>query len=205
MRQRRVSRCAVTFPERGPSLHYLAPTMRHASLSPAPQDDLVQRHADLVYRVVLNLLRDADEAADAAQEALVKVWRGCAEVPETSQRAWCARVARNCALDHIRRRRSRPQPARDPETLMEPLADTPSPEADAESAEFQRQLDRALATLDEPYRSIVILREVEGLAYQEVADTLDLPLGTMKVYLHRAKKRLREALVLAAPELIPVP
>ncbi|OZC02635.1 RNA polymerase sigma factor [Rubricoccus marinus] len=179
--------------------------MRHATSSLAPQDDLVRRHADLVYRVVLNLLRDADEAADAAQEALVKVWRGCAEIPETSQRAWCCRVARNCALDHIRRRRSRPQPAHDPQTLMEPLAETPSPEEDAESAEFQRELDRALATLDEPYRSIVILREVEGLAYQEVADTLDLPLNTMKVYLHRAKRRLREALVLAAPDLIPIP
>jgi len=177
--------------------------MRHAPLSPAPQDDLVRQHADLVYRVVLNLLRDADEAADAAQEALVKVWRGCAEVPDVKQRAWCARVARNCALDHIRRRKSRPQPARNPEHLPEPLADTPSPEADAESAEFQRELDRALDTLDEPYRSIVVLREVEGLAYQEVADTLDLPLNTMKVYLHRAKRRLRDALALSAPELIP--
>ena len=172
---------------------------------PASPDDIVRHHADLVYRVVLNLLRDADEAADAAQEALVKVWRGCATVPEAKRRAWCARVARNAALDHIRRRNVRPRPAADPDSLPEPLSQTPAPDAHAEAAEFQRELDRALDTLGEPYRSIVVLREVEGLAYQEVADTLDLPLNTMKVYLHRAKKRLREALSAQAPELIPAP
>ena len=172
--------------------------------SPSP-DDLVRHHADLVYRVVLSVLRNADEAADAAQEALVKVWRGCAAIPDAKRRAWCARVARNAALDHLRRRKSRPQPATDPGAMPEPLATTPAPDARAESAEFQRELDRALATLGEPYRSIVVLREVEGLAYQEVADTLDLPLNTMKVYLHRAKKRLRETLAAQAPELVPVP
>ena len=177
--------------------------MHAATLLTAHPDEIVRRHADLVYRVVLNLLRDADEAADAAQEALVKVWRGCAEIPESSHRAWCARVARNAALDHLRRRNARPQPAREPEHLPELISTTPSPEEDPEAAEFQCALDRALDDLGEPYRSIVVLREMEGLAYQEVADTLDLPLNTMKVYLHRAKRRLREALALSVPELIP--
>ncbi|MEM1053967.1 MAG: sigma-70 family RNA polymerase sigma factor [Bacteroidota bacterium] len=168
--------------------------------SPSP-DAIVQHHADLVYRVVLSLLRDPDEAADAAQEALVKVWKGCTGIPAASLRAWCARVARNAALDHLRRRKVRPQPAK--EELPEPTSASPLPDARAEAAELDREIDRALDTLGEPYRSIVVLREIEGLAYQEVADTLDLPLNTMKVYLHRAKRRLREAIAQRAPELVP--
>lgn len=168
---------------------------------PSTPDAVVHQHADLVYRVALGLLRHPDEAADAAQEALVKVWRGCVGVPEPKLAAWCARVARNAALDHLRRRKVRPRPAA--EDLPEPESADPLPDADAETAELDRQLDRALGTLDEPYRSIVVLREVEGLAYQEVADALDLPLNTMKVYLHRAKRRLREAIAERAPELVP--
>jgi RNA polymerase sigma-70 factor (ECF subfamily) len=169
---------------------------------PDDADDAVREHADLVYRVALRVLRNEGDAADAAQEALVKVWRHVAGVPAARRRAWCARVARNAALDAVRRRKVRPQPARDM-VLPEPRASTPLPDADAEGAEFRGHLDVALDGLGEPYRSVVVLREVEGLSYQEVADALDLPLNTMKVYLHRAKGRLRTALRQSAPELVP--
>ena len=96
-----------------------------------------------------------------------------------------------------------PNPLASPSNLPELISTTPSPEEDSVAAEFHSALDRALDELGEPYRSIVVLREMEGLAYQEIADTLDLPLNTMKVYLHRAKRRLREALALSVPELIP--
>ena len=170
---------------------------------PLSPDSVVQCHADLVYRVALNLLRDPDEAADAAQEALVKVWQGCAGVPEAKLAAWCARVSRNACLDHLRRRKVRPQPFKDPALAPEKVSTSPLPDDDAEADEFNRHLDVALGQLGEPYRSIVVLREVEGLAYQEVADALDLPLNTMKVYLHRAKRRLRDLLAASAPDLIP--
>ena len=62
---------------------------------------------------------------------------------------------------------------------------------------------RAVGSLDEPYRSILVLREIEGLAYAEIADALDLPLNTLKVYLHRARRRCRAALLASAPELVP--
>ena len=171
--------------------------------APADPDDAVREHADLVYRVALRVLRNEGDAADAAQEALVKVWQHGAGVPPERRRAWCARVARNAALDAIRRRKVRPQPVRNPDVLLEPPSTRPLPDADAEGAEFRRRLDAALDGLGEPYRSVVVLREVEGLSYQEVADALDLPLNTMKVYLHRAKGRLREALRRSAPELVP--
>lgn len=170
---------------------------------PSPRDALVLEHADLVYRVVLRILRSPDDAADVTQEALVKVWRRGDAVAADRRRAWCARVARNAALDHLRRRACRPCVPVDPDRHPEPVSMHPLPDGDAEGADVRRLLVGALDGLDEPYRSIVVLREVEGLAYQEIADALDLPLNTMKVYLHRAKKRLREALLQADPQLMP--
>ncbi len=165
-------------------------------------DALVRQHADLVYRVALRVTGTADDAADAAQEALVKVWRGIASVPSEHHRAWCARVARNAALDLLRRRSVRPA-AGLAEAITEPPSDTPLPDDHAEASDLRTELTRAVDTLDEPYRSILVLREIEGLAYQEIADALDLPLNTLKVYLHRARHRVRAALAASAPELVP--
>ena len=164
-------------------------------------DQLVRQHADLAYRVCLQITGDRDDAADATQRVLVKLWQRGGDVAEASRRAWTARVARNEALDALRRRAARPAPAAT--ALPEPAGQDALPDADAESSDLRRYLDAAVASLDEPYRSIVVLREVEGLAYAEIAEALDLPLNTLKVYLHRARKRLRHALRTAAPDLVP--
>ncbi len=165
-------------------------------------DALVREHADLVYRVALRVTGAPDDAADAAQDALVKVWRGIEAVDPERRRAWAARVARNASLDLIRRRSVRPRPgAFDP--APEPEASDPLPDSDAEASDLRTCLARAVGTLSEPYRSILVLREIEGLAYAEIADALDLPLNTLKVYLLRARRRVREALAATAPELVP--
>ena len=165
-------------------------------------DTLVRQHADLVYRVALRVTGTADDAADAAQDALVKVWRGISEVEASRHRAWCARVARNAALDLLRRRSVRPAPGR-VEAIAEPKASDLLPDDVAEAGDLRVELARAVGSLDEPYRSILVLREVEGLAYAEIADALGLPLNTLKVYLHRARRRCRAALLASAPELVP--
>ena len=165
-------------------------------------DALVRQHADLVYRVALRVTGTPADAADAAQEALVKVWRGIADVHADRQRAWAARVARNAALDLLRRRSVRPAPGL-AEAVCEPHSDRPLPDDDAEAGELRAELARAVGGLDEPYRSILVLREIEGLAYAEIADALDLPLNTLKVYLMRARRRVRDAVAAAAPELVP--
>ena len=165
-------------------------------------DALVRQHADLVYRVALRVTGTPADAADAAQEALVKIWRGIGAVDAERQRAWAARVARNASLDLLRRRAVRPAPGR-AEAVAEPCSEDVTPDIHAESSDLRVQLTRAIDTLSEPYRSILVFREIEGLAYAEIADALDLPLNTLKVYLHRARTRVRHALTLAAPELIP--
>lgn len=165
-------------------------------------DALVHQHADLVYRVALRVAGSPDDAADAAQDALVKVWQKIAEVPEDRRRAWAARVARNAALDLRRRRSVRPAPGRE-EPISDPAFDGLDPGDDAEVSDLRTELERALGTLDEPYRSILVLRDVEGLSYAEIADALALPLNTMKVYLMRARRRARAALCASAPDLAP--
>ncbi len=165
-------------------------------------DALLRQHADLVYRVALRVTGTPADAADAAQDALVKVWRGIEAVPTDRQRAWAARVARNASLDLLRRRAVRPAPGL-AHAIAEPSADAPLPDDDAEAGELRVQLTRAVDSLDEPYRSILVLREIEGFAYAEIADALDLPLNTLKVYLMRARRRVRQAVAEAAPELVP--
>ena len=165
-------------------------------------DALLRQHADLVYRVALRVTGTADDAADAAQDALVKVWKGIADVPADRHRAWCARVARNAALDLLRRRRVRPAAGR-AEPVAEPACAAPLPDHRAEADDLRAELARAVDGLGEPFRSILVLREVEGLSYAEIGDALDLPLTTVKVYLHRARRRARAALADSAPELVP--
>jgi len=167
-------------------------------------DALVRLHSDLVYRVALRVTGSAEDAADAAQEALVSVWRHGAAVPADRQRAWAARVGRNAALDLVRRRAVRPRPILS-DVALDPACSGPLPDAAAEEADLRAGLAEALGGLGEPFRSLVVLRDVEGLAYDEISEALGLPLTTVKVYLHRARTRLRAALQTSVPDLVPCP
>ena len=170
-------------------------------LSHDDRDARVRQYADLVYRTALRIVGGTDDAADVTQEALVRIWQKGDAVPAAKLRAWCARVARNAALDHLRRGSVRPHTWERDTPMPDGDLHAPSPADDAEQADLRRHLDRAIAALDEPYRSIVVLREIEGLSYAEVSDALDLPLNTMKVYLHRARRRLRLGLRATLPAL----
>jgi len=192
---------AVTFRKWPASVSY-GPPNRPPLTRPMLPDALVRLHADLVYRVAVRVTGSAEDAADATQDALVKLWQHGAEVPEDRQRAWAARVARNSALDLVRRRNVRPQPIA-ADVDLDPICADPLPDTHAESGDLRGYLDAALASLGEPFRSLVVLRDVEGLAYDEIAEALSLPLTTVKVYLHRARTRLRAALQTSVPDLVP--
>ncbi|MDX1420480.1 MAG: RNA polymerase sigma factor [Rubricoccaceae bacterium] len=157
-------------------------------------------HRHRVYRVALRLTGCRDDAADVTQEVLVRLWRHGDRVDEAKRTAWALRVTRNAALDLLRSRQTRTRYtlAHDGLTAAAP-ADDHAPDDLAEAADVRRHLDHALDGLDEPYKSIVVLREIEGLPYQDIADALELPLNTLKVYLHRARRRLRDALRTTLP------
>jgi RNA polymerase sigma-70 factor (ECF subfamily) len=164
---------------------------------------LLRPHADRVFSLALRLLGDRDEAADVTQDVLVRLWQHARELPDERRTAWTLRVTRNACLDAIRARRVRAAVALD--DAPEPAGHDPSPTDEAEAADLRPHLNAALDSLGEPFKSIVVLREVEGYAYNEIADALELPLTTVKVYLHRARQRLRDILRVRLPaEALPL-
>lgn len=151
---------------------------------------LCQQHRQRIFTYARYYLGNSEDAEDATQEVLLRLWRqgegiGPADVPR-----WLTRVARNICLDQLRRRRTR----RETEAAPELPGAAPGPAEELEQAEFRRRLQRALGGLEETPRSLVVLRDIQGLSYDEIAEALDMPLNRVKVYLHRARQKLRQIL-----------
>jgi RNA polymerase sigma-70 factor (ECF subfamily) len=157
----------------------------------------VERHQRRVFTLAWYLLSDREEAEDVTQEVLIRMWRSGGRVAPERLEAWLLRVTRNASYDRLRSRRSAGKVfAADlvDGTASVALADGPSPERVLHDAEIGRQLCEAVGELREPAKSIVILREIQGLSYRQIADVLELPLSTVRVSLHRGRRRLRELL-----------
>ncbi len=154
----------------------------------------VAEHKDRVFGYAVRLLGDREEARDVAQEALVRLWQHRGRVDEGAARPWLLRTTHNLGLDRIRRRTFRNETRF--ERIGPVLRDgTPSPERAAAAELIRKAIADALDALSPRDRAIVILREVQGLAYEEIAEVLGVPLGTLKAALHRSREKLREALV----------
>jgi RNA polymerase sigma-70 factor (ECF subfamily) len=163
--------------------------------------DLVLRFERPVYALILRMVREAETAEDLAQEVFVKAYRHLASYdPRRKFASWLFKVAHNTTIDHLRRAQLDTVPLaaeqEDGGGLLAVLADasTESPAAAAERRDMARALERAIARLRPDYREAVVLRYVEGLAYQEICEVLALPVGTVKTNLHRARKELAESM-----------
>jgi RNA polymerase sigma-70 factor, ECF subfamily len=163
--------------------------------------DLVLRFERPVYALILRMVHEAETAEDLAQEVFVKAYRHLASYdPRRKFASWLFKVAHNSTIDHLRRAQLDTVPLaaeqEDGGGLLAVLADTSaeSPAAAAERRDMARALERAIARLRPEYREAVVLRYVEGLAYQEICEVLGLPAGTVKTNLHRARKELAEAM-----------
>jgi RNA polymerase sigma-70 factor (ECF subfamily) len=150
---------------------------------------------DRVHGYAVLILRDGAEAQDVAQEALVRMWRERARVEDEGAKTWLLRTAHNLCIDRLRRRRVRGEVADGEEVVTWRADDRPDPERQAAAARLGERIRSALGELSEIDRAVVVLREVEGLSYDEIAAMLGMPLGTLKARLHRARERLRERLV----------
>ena len=159
----------------------------------------VLAHKDRVYSYATYLLSDREEGLDVAQEAFVRLWQHRDRIPAGggAARAWLLRTAHNLCMDRLRLRRTRPQV--DPKLLeLLPAADVQcSPQRRQEGRELHTSIMNALAQLSPRDRAVVVLREMHGLSYEELSRSLDLPLGTLKAVLHRARGRLRNHLLAA--------
>lgn len=157
----------------------------------------VERFQDRVFTYARYLLGSPEEAEDVTQDVLLKLWRHRATVDSEHPGPWLLRVTRNACIDRLRRRRFRLVPIADSSAVEGEvvLRDTaPGPEDRSRTSELGRRLEAALDDLEEPYRSIVVLREIQGCKYREIAEALEMPLNTVKVYLHRGRARLRRIL-----------
>jgi RNA polymerase sigma-70 factor (ECF subfamily) len=161
-------------------------------------EDTAHRYQRRVYSFARYLLSSREEAEDVTQEVLLRLWRHRDGVDEERLGGWLLRVTRNACYDLLRKRRSEAAAGLSP-TLDDVAAEAvasaePDPRAQAEAAEFRRRLLAALADLGEPYKSIVILREVQGLPHREIGEALGIPEVTVRVHLHRGRRKLRERL-----------
>jgi len=161
----------------------------------AAQEILVRQCQDRVYRLACSLLNHPEEALDATQEALVAMLRSLGSFRgQSAFRTWLYRLTTNVCLSYRRRLRVRTRLV----TSL-PDEDYPAPEEGPHELTLQRELQATvrelLAGLPPGYREVVVLREVEGLAYEEIAQALQLPLGTVQSRLSRGRQMLKRALL----------
>ncbi len=153
-------------------------------------ESLIQGEEIKIYHVCLGMMRDKEDAKDMAQECFLKAWRGLARFDGRSGlETWLYRIAVNTCLDELRRRKREHTVSAEmlAEEGWEPADDRKDfTDSQAEKAEI---LD-ALQQMDEDARTVIILRDMKGLSYEEIAEMLDCPTGTVRSRLNRARKKL---------------
>ncbi len=167
--------------------------------------ELVRRYERPVFSLIFRMVRDRETAEDLAQDTFIKVLNNIDRYrPEFKLSSWLFKIANNVTIDHLRRRQLATvslDGSPHAQTAAEAQATSLDVESRGESAleaiesrELGTAIEQAIGKLRPEYRSCILLRHVEGRSYEEIAATLDLPLGTVKTYIHRARHELREAL-----------
>ncbi|MEM7625638.1 MAG: sigma-70 family RNA polymerase sigma factor [Planctomycetota bacterium] len=184
--------------------------------------ELLRTHQQRIYHVCLRMVSQPDDAAELAQDVMVKVvqkidgFRGDAKLS-----TWMTRIAMNLSISHLRKRRLRHTVSIDAASGAGPAATSghasdngtglslagrlpddrePGPERCVEQKEMLDELQRAIAGLDDDQRAVLVLRDVEQWDYQQIAETLELPVGTVKSRLFRARLALRQRMDPASAE-----
>ncbi len=160
-------------------------------------NDIVTCYQDFLYGLVARLVPDRDQAADVVQEAFFSAYRNIRSFRGGNVRSWLARIAVNGAMDLQRARRRRPvqpYPELEDDAWQPPAGDEADPEVLATRAELSQALGRALALITSDQRASIVLFDVEGFDYGEIAEMTGVSLGTVKSRIHRGRLALREIL-----------
>ena len=163
-------------------------------------ESLVHLYEKRVFALTLRMCGDREDAAEAAQEAFLAAWQGLAFFRgDSSFSTWLYRLASNACVDLLRREsrhRTAAGPSLDDEELNLEVPDAmPSPQDEAERRELREEIERGLAALSPEHREVLVLRELHQLSYDEIAETLDLDVGTVKSRISRGRKQLRNFLL----------
>ncbi len=157
-------------------------------------EEVAHDHGRFLYTVAYRLTMNHDDAQDLVQDVLLRVNRGLATYRPGSLEGWLSRITTNAFLDRVRAKKRRPLDALpdDPERVLPASA---SADEALAKAQLPDDVQAALVALPEDYRAAVVLCDVVGFSYQEIAESLDLPVGTVRSRIHRGRSRLREVLV----------
>lgn len=160
--------------------------------------ELVQMYESKAYHLALRMCGNAEDAGDVAQDAFLAVWRGLPSFRgESGFSTWLYRLVSNAAIDHLRRTKHQRAAVSldDGEWRPDVVDEAPSPQERAERVELRDAVAQGLERLSDDHRTILVMREVQELSYEEIAQTLSLDMGTVKSRISRARNSLRKILL----------
>ena len=174
-------------------------TERVAGEAPMDWQSIVDQHSDRVFRLALRLTGNRHDAEDLTQEVFVRVFRSLHTYQPGTFEGWLHRITTNLFLDQARRKQRIRFDALSDERAERLTSASAAPDAAYADRTFDDDVELALASLPPEFRAAVVLCDVEGLSYQEIADIMDAKLGTVRSRIHRGRAMLREALAHRAP------
>ena len=172
-----------------------------APFEPPSWEQIVTEHSARVYRLAYRLSGNQHDAEDLTQETFIRVFRSLSSYTPGTFEGWLHRITTNLFLDQVRRRRRiRMVPLGDDAQHVAGPVGLGSPERGFEHTNMDQDVQRALDALSPEFRAAVVLCDIEGLSYEEIAATLGIKLGTVRSRIHRARTQLRQSLAHRAPE-----
>ena len=162
-------------------------------------EELLEKYKNPVFSICLRMVRNHTDAEDLAQDVFIRTFSVLDRYdPSYPFSSWLFRIASNLCIDYLRKKRGtyvyldEPIEGKDGEMSRQLPSHLPKPDREMESKEMMLALEEAIGTLPEHYRIIVVLRHQEQLSYEEISDSLGIPLGTVKARIHRARNMIKD-------------
>ncbi len=171
---------------------------------PPTWEEIVEQHSARVYRLAYRLTGNVHDAEDLTHDVFIRVFRSLSSYTPGTFEGWLHRITTNVFLDKMRRKQRIRFDALSDESAARLPSRGPGPEQAYHDSHFDDDVQRALDALPPDFRAAVVLCDIEGLSYEEIAATLGVKLGTVRSRIHRGRAQLREALAHRAPDRTPV-
>ncbi len=173
-------------------------------------EQLIESYQRKIFNIAFRMLGNYDDAGDLTQEVLIRIYKSIRSFKEQSSfSTWIYRITTNVCLDELRKRKNKKVVSLDDEIRLEDgemkrqiESGDPSPEETVETEELKKFVDDSIAQLSEEHRMVIVLRDIQGFSYEEIAEIIKCPAGTVKSRINRARQALKNILK-AKRELLP--